>query len=203
MKRIKSGIRWGVFFGAMTSIYGNTSLISLETTSTQAMLRIHTDQTGSCTVKASEVNVFDAGYAPINDLNTSYFSGSDQCSRAGNIVNGDRYTLVIGKRAAELGSDGIRRYSRALQTITRYYYSIAIGSDTLTGSFTTGNIPLGLTRNDTRFDRSRPGEYAFPSIDWTSGGKATKYIDPTTGLALRRASRSRRVVPNKYDGENV
>ena len=24
MKRIKSGIRWGVFFGAMTSIYGNT-----------------------------------------------------------------------------------------------------------------------------------------------------------------------------------
>ena len=27
-------------------------------------------------MKASEVNVFDAGYAPINDLNTSYFSGS-------------------------------------------------------------------------------------------------------------------------------
>lgn len=183
----------------ISGLLSATTAITVTTpTSTQAVLRIKTDQTGSCSFKLSTVNDFSGAYAPAHDVDTSLFSNSDQCSREGNI-NGVAYkTLVLGKRAAELAMDGKTRYSRALQALTRHYYQIAIGSDTIAGSFVTTNAPTGITRNDTRFDRLRPGEYNFPSMNWVS--KTTKYIDPFTGLALRRATGPGDLIPRSPTG---
>ena len=179
------------------SMSGATS-VSVTTTSTQAVLRIKTDQTGACSFKLSPVNDFSGAYAPAHDVDPSLFSGSDQCSRAGNIDGSVYKTLVLGKRAAELALDGKTRYSRALQALTRHYYQIAIGANIIAGSFVTTNALTGNTRNDTRFDRNRPGEYAFPSMDWTS--KTTKYIDPFTGIGIRRATGPGDLVPRAPTG---
>lgn len=164
--------------------FGSTTVQQIDTTATQAILRIQSDQSGACQVKVSQVNDFGVAYQPVNDLNSAYFPGSDQCQREGNLSLGTDWTLVIGKRAAELASDNKTRYSRALATVTLYYYSITVGSDIVTGSFRTQNIALGNTRNDPRFDRLRPGEYADPTIDWNDATK--QYVDPKTGVKVAR-----------------
>ncbi|MEO8099703.1 MAG: hypothetical protein ABI811_18535 [Acidobacteriota bacterium] len=180
------------FYSAAAMLQATTTLTSVATTNTQAVLRITTDQSGTCTIRVSEVNDFSS-YAPVEDVNPAFFSNADQCGRPGNIDEGTAKLLMVGKRAAELASDGKTRYSRALQANTTYYFQIASGADVLAGEFTTRNVPLGNTRNDPHFDRARPGEYAYPTIDWTD--KAVKYVDPTTGIAVRRASGPGEIFP--------
>lgn len=159
-------------------------ILDTETTATQSILRLETDQSGACTVQVSLVNNFSSGYIPVHDVNPAYFADAAQCNRSGNTLNGKVWTLVIGKRSAETDITGLRRYSRALAAMETYYYRISAGADVVTGSFQTQNIPLGTTRKDPIFDRTKPGEYNYPSIDWNEAN--TKYVDPHTGLQIER-----------------
>ncbi len=165
---------------------GATTVARLETTAQQAVLRLTTDQPAAapCSIRVSLVNQFAAGYQPVHDVNQNLFKNSDQCSRPGNVRDGNTFTFVLGQRTAEIANDHLR-YSRSLQAATTYFYQIQLGADTVTGQFTTTTILTGNTYNDSRVDPARPGEYLYPSIDWADKNKT--YVDPFTGALLKRA----------------
>ena len=121
----------------------------------------------------------------IDDLNPALFSGADQDSRTGNLTSGSHRTFVIGKRTAEVAADG-NRYTRALQVNSRHHYTLTCGAQTFDQEFTTQNLPLGDTHNEgLPVDRSHPGQYAYPTVQWTN--RAQSLIDPVTGVRSVRA----------------
>ena len=147
----------------------------------------------------------------IDDVNPVLFPGSDLDSRPGNTVSsppasgrtspssvrqltkigssgstGQLRTFVLGRRTADIASDG-NRYSRALQVNSRHHYSLTCGMQTLDGDFNTANLPLGETYNDgLPLDRAHPGQYAYPTVQWAN--KAQALIDPLTGVRSFRAT---------------
>jgi hypothetical protein len=97
--------------------------------------------------------------------------------------------MVIGKHGMN-GSgftalDG-NRYSRALQANTLHYYRIACGSSTATGTFTTGNIPLGGTYPEP-LAADAAGNYNWPSAVGPSS-RAESFVDPNTGVLIRKVT---------------
>ena len=116
----------------------------------------------------------------IDDVNPRLFPGADQDSRSGNPNSGRRRVFVVGKRTAETAADG-NRYTRALQVNSRHNYSLTCGTEDFNGEFATKNLPLGDTHNEgPPVDRTRPGEYAYPTVQWTN--RAQSLIDPLTGV---------------------
>jgi hypothetical protein len=161
--------------------------VTISPTATQALLRIHTDQAGNCSVRASEGSAIGA---LVYDVDTAKFPGSNSDARAGAIPGVERF-FVLGTRTAARASDG-KWYSRALQANTLHTVVITCGADTITQTFKTVNPPLGDVAGETvPVDLAAPYNAAMPSIDlsMTNGidtGQATKYIDPQTGLQLVR-----------------
>src|SRR6185312_9685156 len=151
------------------------------TTPTQAILSYDSTIDGACTVQVSE----SSSLTPlVNDVNPVLFSGSNSDQRSGDIVNGRFRTIVIGKRDAEMASDG-KHYSRALQAYTQHFFKVTCGSDTGTGTFTTENPPLGNNAPEPPpFDSTAWGNTAWPDINYQD--QSVSYIDPQTGILLKR-----------------
>ena len=186
--------RWAGLIFLCTCAAANTTL-DIVPTAQQAVLNVKTDQsTDKCVLAVWTVNA-DRTQTPANDVNPALFAGSDQCRRDGNQTDGSDLVLVVGRRSAELDQSGVSKASRSLQCLTTYFYRLTIGSDVVTGQFTTANVPLGNTYNEPVFDRARPGEYAYPTIDWTAAGKAKVYVDPLTGIGVKRMSGPGELVP--------
>lgn len=172
--------------GGLEALLAESSVVTVSTTAQQAILKLVTDQTGPCTVKVSAFDSFSEGYEPVHDVNSQLFDGSDQCIREGNQRQDTEWTLVIGKRSADLAADK-RKYSRSLANSSVYYYEVRVGEDVVRGNFNTGNILAGRTYADVPYDRDRPGEYAWPTIDFSDISKS--YVDPKTGLEYRRIAK--------------
>jgi hypothetical protein len=121
----------------------------------------------------------------VDDLNPAFFSGADQDSRPGNPNSGYQRVFVVGKRTADVAIDG-NRYTRALQVNSRHHYTLTCGAQNFDQEFTTQNLPLGDTHNEgLPVDRNRPGQYAYPTVQWTN--RAQPLIDPITGVRSARA----------------
>lgn len=164
-------------------IVAETSVVLQNKTAQQATLKLVSDQTGNCLVKVSLVNDFGESYTPVHDVNPELFPGAANCIREGNLTpEGAEWTLVIGKRSADVAADK-RRYSRSLANSTTYYYQVSVGEETATGNFSTDSIAVGQTYADVPFDRSRPGDYSWPSLDFSRMEQS--YVDPQTGLEYR------------------
>ncbi|HEY1206700.1 MAG: hypothetical protein ABSH46_04205 [Bryobacteraceae bacterium] len=156
-----------------------TNIRLVGSTPTQAVIAYTAPDSSACMMEVSE----SASYTPlVHDVDPALFSGANLDNRAGNIADGRARTFVIGKRAAEMASDG-KYYSRALQVLTPHYYRITCGSDTATGTFTTQNIALGTMYNEPfARDPARPGRYAYPTMDYTyptTAGNGTLSISGT------------------------
>ena len=150
-------------------------------TATQAVVTYTAPDESPCRWEVSES---DSLRPIVHDVNEGLFPGANQDDRPGSLLQGRQRIVVIGRRSAERAADG-KRYSRALQANTVHYFRIVCGSDVATGSFTTENIPLGLTHNDPLpVDPEAPGQYAWPTMSWTDRGE--KVVDPLTGLLLQR-----------------
>jgi hypothetical protein len=146
----------------------------------------------------------------VDDLNPALFPGADQDSRPGNpnggysrgfdegrrtpgspaVVAGQgslyHRIFVVGKRTAELAADG-NRYTRALQANSRHHFTLTCDTQDFDREFTTQNLPLGDTHNEgLPVDRSRPGQYAYPTVQWAN--RAQSLIDPVTGVRSVRAT---------------
>ena len=121
----------------------------------------------------------------VHDVDETLFPGSSLDSRTGNLNNNQQRTFVVGTRRVDLASDG-NLYSRALQANTCVHcFRITCGSATATGSFQTGNPPLGNNyAEQLPFHSAGFGNYGWPTINWND--TSVLYIDPQTGFAVKR-----------------
>ena len=152
------------------------------TTNTQAVLEYSPPAGGACTVKVSQ----QASLSPlVRDVDPALFPGSDQDTRPETTVTPTGRAFVVGKRIAQRAADG-KNYSRALETYALHYYQVACGSAVAAGSFTTANIPLGMTYNDVpQVDASNPGQWTIPT---QLQDRTQTIVDPQTGALLKRVS---------------
>lgn len=155
------------------------------TTATQAVLHYWAPGAAPCSVAVSP----NQSMTPlVPDTDPSLFTGADQDSRQGSVSSpsGTERYFVVGHRRADLATDG-KRYSRALQAFTEYFFSVTCGASVQTGRFVTANPPLGNNFPEAPpFDPQAFGNYAWPTIDWNNQSKT--YIDPMTGIALMRVT---------------
>jgi hypothetical protein len=161
-------------------------------THTQAVLTYTAPDSNPCHLEVSE----SASYAPlITDVDPVLFPGSQNDDRAGNIANGLTRTFVVGKygMSVPVGGANIWRatdgtvYSRALAASTTYYYRLRCGATDgafSTGSFTTANVPMGLTWQPA-LPIASPGAYNFPSWPTSRTAPNAVIVDPVTGVKLR------------------
>jgi hypothetical protein len=190
-----------IFRALQAPILGAMSSVQVVgVTPTQAILAYTSPDSGACTLAVST----SASLTPVvYDVDESRFPGSSLDSRPGNAGAGrpgagrslsgaQERVFVLGKRQADIAADG-KRYSRALQANTLYYFQVTCGSDTATGTFTTANIPLGKTYGELPpVDRAHPGQYSWPAFDDTPREKRPGYvsteseIDPVTGIRAYR-----------------
>ena len=152
------------------------------TTNTQAVLVYSAPDASACTVKVSQ----QPSLTPlVRDVDPALFPGADQDTRPETITAGTSRVFVVGKRITQRASDG-NNYSRALETYATHYYQVACGSSVATGSFTTANIPLGMTYNEVpQVDASNPGQWMLPT---QLQDRTQTIVDPQTGALLKRVS---------------
>jgi hypothetical protein len=152
------------------------------TTNTQAVLAYAAPGGGACTVRVSQHPTLTP---PVHDVDADLFPGSDQDTRPESVNTSTRRVFVVGKRITERAADG-KNHSRALETYTLHYYQVTCGSLTARGSFTTANIPLGMTYNDVpQVDASNPGQWMIPT---QLQDRTQTIVDPQTGGLLKRVS---------------
>jgi hypothetical protein len=159
----------------------NTQIVRIQTTNTQALVWVRTDQPGNCTYRISES---DSLTPVVNDTSEALFPGSSSDARPGSVVQGNDHSFVAGTRKADPGLDG-RWYSRALAADTAHFGGVTCGSDAeVPFQFTTSMIPLGDTYAEPiPFDSRALGNYGLPTFDFADLTKM--YIDPQTGFKFR------------------
>ncbi len=166
-----------------------TNVVLQGTSPTQGVISFTVPDPTNCLVQVSRSSNF-AAY--VDDVNTTLFPGSQNCNRAGSIVNGTSITFVIGLRTSQPGSDG-KMHSRALKANTTHYYRIVASGVPDPGSprnFTTRNLPLGaMYPEPPPFDPTLTafGNYAWPEFDWSDPTKSV--IEPLTGLEIKPFTR--------------
>jgi hypothetical protein len=156
----------------------------LGVTPTQAVLQYQAAAGVVCQIQVSP----NRSMSPLAaDVDPALFSGANLDSRPGSVSSGNgSRTFVVGQRRADVAADG-KRYSRALQAFTQYFYNVNCGGSIQTGTFTTLNPPLGNNfPEQPPFEASAFGNYAWPTIDWNDPNKT--YIDPMTGILLKRVT---------------
>ena len=162
------------------------------TTNTQAVITYAAPDGGPCTVKVSQ----QASLTPlVRDVDPILFPGSDQDTRPETVTAQNGRIFVVGKRLTQRASDG-KNYSRALETYATHYYQVTCGSAVATGSFTTSNIPLGMTYNDVpQVDENNAGQWMIPT---QAQDRTQTIVDPQTGALLKRVS----LVADKVSSSN-
>jgi hypothetical protein len=168
--------------GARSGIQ-NVSVIGV--TATQALIQYTAPNNSPCNVEVSQ----SPTYSPlVYDVDGTKFSSAPSDSRPGSISNGTERLFVVGKRAAEVGTDTVR-YSRALQAATQHYFRITCPTtgDQATGNFQTNTIPFGDSYAEAEAsDPNRPGSYAYPTL--STNDRTQTFVDPQTGLLIARLS---------------
>src|ERR1035437_6548063 len=152
------------------------------TTNTQAVLTYSAPDSGACTVKVSQ----QSSLTPlVHDVDPNLFPGSDQDTRPESITAQNSRIFVAGKRVTERAADG-KNYSRALEAYAIHYYQVTCGSVVMSGTFSTANIPFGMTYQDLpQLDPTNPGATITPTL---LNDRTQTIVDPHTGALIRRVS---------------
>ena len=155
----------------------------------QGVVRFLVSDPNQCTVTVYR----DAALTDkVDDTNNSVFSGSENCARTYNVIDGKQVTAVVGRRTSEQASDG-KLHSRSLEVSRTYYVLITDKTDNNTAqvSFTTANIPWGDTHiEEVPYNANGFNHWAYPDLDWSDAGVNTSYVDPLSGVAFKRSPRN-------------
>ena len=154
----------------------------------QGVVSFRVKDPNQCTVTAYQDSALST---KADDTNNALFAGSESCARAYNIVNGSQVTAVIGRRTSEPASDG-KLHSRSLEVSRTYYVVITdlTDSNSATISFATGNIPWGDTHvEEVPYSDTGYNHWAYPDLDWSDAGENKWYVDPVSGVSVKRTPR--------------
>lgn len=159
---------------------GSITITVEAVTNTQAILSYTAPDSSACAMVVSE----SPSYSPVsNDVNTSLFTSSDQDNRDGSISSGTSRIVVIGTRVTNIASD-TNNYSRALQTNTLHYFkTTCTGGVFGTTTFTTNNIPGGLTFQEIPLPNSNTGNWLVPTK--LVNNRTQTVIDQFTGALMK------------------
>ena len=95
--------------------------VSVQSTPVQAILSFTVSDPAQCLVQVYS----DAARTElVDDTNSTLFTGSQRCNRAGSAISGTRVSFVAGLRTSQKANDG-NFHSRALAAVTTYYYTIS------------------------------------------------------------------------------
>lgn len=155
------------------AVVSNTRVLGV--THAQAILGYTAPSQAACTVEAGK----QPSFTPLaHDVDSTLFAGS------GNDGGGARTRVFnIGKMTVATALDG-KIYSRALQAATVHYYRITCGSDSVTGTFETRNLPLGMTYVPNQPIDGTTGLWLEPTVSYTD--RSQEIVDPITGVLLKR-----------------
>ncbi|HTC33723.1 MAG TPA: hypothetical protein VK724_10145 [Bryobacteraceae bacterium] len=151
--------------------FGNTSVVSVDTTQMQAKVTVRTDQAGFCTYRASRGSAFSSNVADLTD-------NGNTDARTGAMINGNVHVFVLGTRTA----------GDALAAAATYWVGVTCGTDAeVTATLVTRSIAWGNTAPDpVPFNAAKFGNMDYPVIDWTN--QQTSYVDPVTGVEFWRVT---------------
>lgn len=148
------------------------------TSSTQAILSYTAGNTNECTVEVST----SPSYSPlVNAVDSAKFTDANLDGQ----TNVGSRSFLVGQRTVALALDS-KYYSLALENSTTYYYRLGGAGNTCsaspaTGTFTTMNIPRGITYGEPQAVVSA-GRFAYPTVSDTD--RTATYIDPTYGTLV-------------------
>ncbi|MCS6953861.1 MAG: hypothetical protein NZM33_13515, partial [Bryobacteraceae bacterium] len=181
----RPGILWCIPFSICGALFGQMlSLQVVGVTHTQAILSYEAPDDNPCTIEVSE---FPSLALLVHDVNGTLFPGANSdASRS--LSGGRKRIVVIGKRRSDKATDG-RLYSRALAAATPHYVRVTCGSVQGETRFVTRPLAWGDTSSEPPpWHAEGFGNYGWPTIDFTPGGRDKEYVDPMTGVKLKLAA---------------
>ncbi len=160
-----------LWFFVAAPCWANTSIVSIEPTQMQAKITVRTDQSGSCSYRASRGVAFSSNLADLTD-------NTNTDARAGSIVVANAHVFVLGTRT---GND-------ALAAAATYWVGVTCGADAeVPATFATRSIAWGNTAPDpVPFSATKFGNTDYPVINWTN--QQQSYVDPVTGTEFWRVT---------------
>lgn len=149
----------------------NTSIVSIEPTQMQALIRVETDQAAVCSYRASRGTAFSSNIPDLTD-------NGNTDARLGSLTIGGTHVFVLGTRT---GND-------ALAASATYWIGVTCGSDAeVSSTFVTRAVQWGNTAPDPiPFNAAKFGNMDYPMINWTN--QQQSYVDPITGAEFWRVT---------------
>lgn len=176
-------LRWLVV--CASACFAGIGTVTVQTTPTQAILSFTVSDPAQCLAQLYS----DAARTQlVDDTNSTLFTGSQRCDRAGSAIDGSKVSFVAGLRTSQKATDG-KMHSRALAAVTTYYFTISdvLNFQSAQGSFTTRNPALGnMYPEQPPFDPNAWDNRAYPQFDWTLAQRNQTLVDPTSGFLVKR-----------------
>src|SRR5271168_1961166 len=185
MKRFVSRVSIVVLSGN-TLFAANIPLQVVSLTPQQAEIQFTSTTSGPCTLSLTDNSGLGV---TVWDVNSSVFTNANlDLSRPDTLTNGLTRRVLLGHRSAEVGTDG-KTYSRSLEADAPHALTVTCGSDSGTIQFATRTVPLGTAYPVLPLYCAGGFEgHCDPTIDWTVTGKDTGYVDPLTGVVVKRVT---------------
>jgi len=159
---------------------GSISIVVEAVTNTQAILSYTAPDSNPCTLSVSE----SPSYSPlVNDVNTTLFASSNSDARDGSITSGTSRLVVVGTRVTNIAIDA-NKYTRSLQANTLHYFRTSCTGGVFGATtFTTNNIPAGLTFQESPNPNSNTGAWLTPTI--LLNDRTQSVTDQFTGALMK------------------